>query len=145
MAKDLGSDISPRFFWKVCLQYEDLFICRLCLLCCFLTSFITDIFFRNELVGYGFTHVPSSPGLHDIEVYLLVLCFMFYFYLLLCFMFYVFFHPLLCLCYMFVPSSPGLHDIEVYLLVWLWIMFILQNMIIMYLVDDKILIFLLLS
>lgn len=23
---------------------------------------------RNELVGYGFTHIPSSPGLHSIEV-----------------------------------------------------------------------------
>ena len=23
---------------------------------------------RNELVGYGFTHLPSTPGLHNIEV-----------------------------------------------------------------------------
>jgi len=30
--------------------------------------FHQDSFGRNELVGYGFTHIPSSPGLHNIEV-----------------------------------------------------------------------------
>jgi len=27
-----------------------------------------DSFGRNELVGYGFTHIPSSPGSHSIEI-----------------------------------------------------------------------------
>jgi hypothetical protein len=26
-----------------------------------------DIFGRNELVGYGFVHVPCAPGTHDLE------------------------------------------------------------------------------
>ncbi|XP_023347336.1 B9 domain-containing protein 2 [Eurytemora carolleeae] len=27
-----------------------------------------DSFARNELVGYGFTHLPSSPGLHNLQI-----------------------------------------------------------------------------
>ena len=27
-----------------------------------------EFLLRNELVGYGFSHLPSSPGLHNIEV-----------------------------------------------------------------------------
>ncbi|XP_067942559.1 B9 domain-containing protein 2-like [Watersipora subatra] len=26
-----------------------------------------DAFGRNELYGYGFVHIPTSPGMHDIE------------------------------------------------------------------------------
>ena len=29
---------------------------------------IASNYFSNELVGYGFTHIPSSPGSHNIEV-----------------------------------------------------------------------------
>ncbi|EGF82672.1 hypothetical protein BATDEDRAFT_22742 [Batrachochytrium dendrobatidis JAM81] len=27
-----------------------------------------DMFGRNELYGYGFAHIPSSPGLHKIDI-----------------------------------------------------------------------------
>ena len=33
---------------------------------------IASNYFSNELVGYGFTHIPSSPGWHSIEVSFLV-------------------------------------------------------------------------
>ncbi|KAH6566472.1 hypothetical protein BASA62_006657 [Batrachochytrium salamandrivorans] len=30
--------------------------------------FHQDMFGRNELYGYGFAHIPSSPGLHQIDI-----------------------------------------------------------------------------
>jgi B9 domain-containing protein 2 len=32
-----------------------------------LQVFQEDMFGRNELVGYGFVHVPSAPGCHELE------------------------------------------------------------------------------
>ena len=32
-----------------------------------LQVFQEDMFGRNEMVGYGFVHVPSEPGIHEVE------------------------------------------------------------------------------
>ena len=29
---------------------------------------LNTFFFRNELVAYGFSHLPTSPGQHNLEV-----------------------------------------------------------------------------
>ena len=59
MAKTLGSSVSPGLIRAVRLNISN---------CIVEITGSSRHLFRNELVGYGFTHIPSSPGLHTIEV-----------------------------------------------------------------------------